>query len=200
LQPLSTCSSLATQLRDAHSFVDVAMAGCVAARELGLHCAMSLNGTSGEPMVTVDNAAESPDNIFVFALPILALTEQIGLVRWSSAAPMTSKLREELVTMTMHVSVRLAQLGYIACEDHGAQLTERQNAAARLVARGHSNSEIAALLGLSENTVKKHLKEVFERLRVSTRTELAVRYARLAASDEVPEGVTQRAGCTITKH
>jgi DNA-binding CsgD family transcriptional regulator len=199
LMHIATGGSLASRLRDAENFVAVAMAACVAAHELGLHCAVSLQSAAGDPLIAVDNAGDSPDNIFVISLPILALTEQIGAIRWSAASPVTPELRHELATMTMHVSVRLAQLGYIACHDHRDQLTGRQNDAARLAARGHTNSEIAALLALSENTVKKHLKEVFERLQVSSRTELAVRYARLAASDDVPAGISYRDGCTIMK-
>ena len=78
---LAPCTSLANRLRDAHTFVEVAMTSCAAARALGLHCTLSLYNPGGKPSVTVDNAADSPDNIFVLALPVLALTEQIGLVR-----------------------------------------------------------------------------------------------------------------------
>jgi len=197
---LAPCTSLANRLRDAHTFVEVATTTCAAARLLGLHCAVSLYDTIGKPSLTVDNAADAPDNIFVLALPVLALTERIGLVRWRAPSPLSAQLRDELTTMAMHIAVRLAQLGYVECKDHSAQLTERQNDTARLAARGHTNHQIAALLTLSENTVKKHLKEVFERLQISSRVELAVRYARLAANDDVPDGVTERAGCTITKH
>jgi len=176
------------------------MIGCAAGQELGLHCVISLHGTNGHPSITVDNIANAPDNMFGLPCPILALDEQLGIVRWSAAAPLTHELRHELEVMTLHISVRLAQLGYVAREDLSARLTGRQGAAARLAARGHTNGEIAALLTLSENTVKKHLKEVFERLGVSSRTELAVRYARLAADDDVPDGISYRAGCTLTKH
>lgn len=199
-QHTATSRSFASRLRDAYNFVDVAIVCCAGAQELGLHCLVSLHGSTGHALLTIDNAADSPENMFGFACPILALTEQLGVVRWSAGTPMTQELRKELETMTVHVSVRLAQLGYLAREDHSALLTDRQNETARLAARGHTNSEIAELLALSENTVKKHLKEVFERLDVASRTELAVRYARLAADDNVPDGVSSRSGCTITKH
>ncbi len=57
-------------------------------------------------------------------------------------------------------------------EDHDA-LTPRQSEIAQLAALGHTNAEIAAALGISINTVKARLKEVFERLDVCNRTELA---------------------------
>jgi DNA-binding CsgD family transcriptional regulator len=51
-----------------------------------------------------------------------------------------------------------------------AQLTDRQRELLRLIARGHSNTEIARLLFLSTGTVRKHLENIFERLDVSSRT------------------------------
>src|SRR3954464_13540699 len=56
------------------------------------------------------------------------------------------------------------------------QLTPRELAAMRLVARGQSNKEIAVALDISERTVKRHLAPLFEKLQVTSRTE-AVRVA-----------------------
>jgi two-component system NarL family response regulator len=56
------------------------------------------------------------------------------------------------------------------------QLTPRELAAIRLVAKGQSNKEIAGALEISERTVKSHLAHLFEKLQVTSRTE-AVRVA-----------------------
>lgn len=56
------------------------------------------------------------------------------------------------------------------------QLTPRELAAIRLVAKGQSNKEIAVALDISERTVKSHLAHLFEKLQVTSRTE-AVRVA-----------------------
>lgn len=56
------------------------------------------------------------------------------------------------------------------------QLTPRELAAIRLVAKGQSNKEIAGALDISERTVKSHLAHLFEKLQVTSRTE-AVRVA-----------------------
>ena len=53
-------------------------------------------------------------------------------------------------------------------------LTERQAELALLVAQGMSNAEIGAQLGIKPATVKKHLEQVYERLGVANRTQLAV--------------------------
>lgn len=54
------------------------------------------------------------------------------------------------------------------------QLTSRELAVAREVARGASNREIAGILAISERTVKAHLSVVFEKLGVRDRVQLAL--------------------------
>ncbi|WP_341997349.1 response regulator transcription factor [Microbacterium sp. LWH7-1.2] len=49
-------------------------------------------------------------------------------------------------------------------------LTARELDVLRLVATGHSNKQIAAVLGIGESTVKTHLLKVFEKLGVADRT------------------------------
>ena len=72
--------------------------------------------------------------------------------------------------------------------------------AAPAVAAGHSNADIARQLFLSENTVRKHLENIYQRLSVSSRT-AAVAHAfqsgyqptsRLARNDEPVCGMTGR--------
>lgn len=53
-------------------------------------------------------------------------------------------------------------------------LTPRENDVVRCVARGRRNKEIARDLGISEGTVKMHLHNLYEKLSVSSRTELAI--------------------------
>ncbi|HET7388640.1 MAG TPA: LuxR C-terminal-related transcriptional regulator [Nocardioidaceae bacterium] len=51
------------------------------------------------------------------------------------------------------------------------ELTARQWEIMRQVSMGHSNAQIARILGLSQATVRKHLENIFLRLRVASRTE-----------------------------
>jgi DNA-binding NarL/FixJ family response regulator len=57
-------------------------------------------------------------------------------------------------------------------------LTAREFDVVRLVVEGRSNDEIAAELGIASKTVETHLRRVFERLDVGSRTELATRALR----------------------
>lgn len=61
-------------------------------------------------------------------------------------------------------------------------LTPRQREVAALAIEGHANFEIAKRLGLSEHTVKDHLRDVFERLSVRSRSALTARVLGLDGS------------------
>jgi len=54
-------------------------------------------------------------------------------------------------------------------------LTPRQWEVLRQVAKGAGNTQIARTLGLSDATVRKHLENIFLRLRVQSRTEALAR-------------------------
>jgi DNA-binding NarL/FixJ family response regulator len=60
----------------------------------------------------------------------------------------------------------------------GVSLTAREREVMGLVVDGASNDEIGARLGISTRTVESHLHRLFERLGVSSRTELAARALR----------------------
>jgi len=56
-----------------------------------------------------------------------------------------------------------------------AQLTRREREVLELVAQGFSNKEIAKALVITTNTVKRHLKSIFEKLEVHTRAGAAAK-------------------------
>jgi DNA-binding CsgD family transcriptional regulator len=72
-------------------------------------------------------------------------------------------------------------------------LTETQRRVAALVARGQTNREIAAAMFVTQNTVQTHIRHIFQKLGVKSRTELA---ARLLSGPSLPEAtrVPGRAG------
>jgi DNA-binding NarL/FixJ family response regulator len=75
------------------------------------------------------------------------------------------------------VSALRQKESHVACAH--STITARQLAVAALVVRGLSNPEVARVLEISINTVKKHVRDLFERCEVASRAELA---ARLVAS------------------
>jgi two-component system, NarL family, response regulator DegU len=55
----------------------------------------------------------------------------------------------------------------------GEPLTEREAEIIRMVVEGKGNKAIAGRLGLSEGTIKSHLRNIYRKLRVQTRAEAA---------------------------
>ena len=73
------------------------------------------------------------------------------------------------------IIAELARPAAVASPD---QLTERETAVLRLVVAGQRNKEIGARLGITENTVKFHLRNILEKLHAESRTEVAARAVR----------------------
>ena len=69
-----------------------------------------------------------------------------------------------------------------------AELTEREEEILRLVATGTSNKDIARQLFISSNTVKVHIRNIFGKIGVTSRTEAAVYaiHAGLTKTENLP--------------
>jgi DNA-binding CsgD family transcriptional regulator len=63
-------------------------------------------------------------------------------------------------------------------------LTAREREVLGLVGQGRRNAEIAAVLWVTESTVRKHLEHVFEKLGVRNRTEAAALLTRLTRAED----------------
>ena len=85
----------------------------------------------------------------------------------SGGAPMTSEIARRVVE-----SFRLKA----KTRDESLRLSAREEQILLLLAKGHSNKMIAGNLEISVDTVCHHLKHVFEKMHVSSRTEAVVRY------------------------
>ena len=60
-----------------------------------------------------------------------------------------------------------------------AQLTERERAVLALVAEGDADKEICTKLGITRSTVKNHLTAIYDKWRVRSRTQAAVRFVKM---------------------
>jgi DNA-binding NarL/FixJ family response regulator len=69
----------------------------------------------------------------------------------------------------------ISQGGPAARQEQAEGLTERETDILRLIASGAANKEIAAALCISENTVKTHISNLFQKLGARDRTEAVTR-------------------------
>ena len=67
-------------------------------------------------------------------------------------------------------------------------LTNRELEVLSLVAEGATNREVGARLGIADNTVKNHIRNILEKLRLTSRVD-AARWALEAALIDLPPGV-----------
>jgi DNA-binding CsgD family transcriptional regulator len=97
----------------------------------------------------------------------IVLLDDIGAIAWRD------KARAELGRLSGRRS-------------HGDELTDAEQRVAELAAQGRQNKEIASALFLGVSTVEKHLSNVYRKLGVRSRTELAGHFGdgRVGASKE----------------
>jgi len=87
---------------------------------------------------------------------------------WSGGAPMSGEIARQVVE-----SFRRKPPSPNPARD---QLTPREEEVLSMLAKGYATKEIADILTLSAETVRFHLKHVYEKLHVRSRTEALLRY------------------------
>jgi DNA-binding CsgD family transcriptional regulator len=93
---------------------------------------------------------------------------RLVVIRGRSEPDFTERDRALLVLLRPHL--RAAHERVLQRRAGIPELTARQWELLHLVHRGLSNAQIAHRLHITENTVRKHLENIFERLQVSSRT------------------------------
>jgi DNA-binding NarL/FixJ family response regulator len=96
---------------------------------------------------------------------ILAAIEEVS----RGGAPMTSEIARKVVA-----AFQSAPPAATADED----LSRREHEILEALCRGFSNQDIAGRLSLSVETVRWHLKKIYEKLHVNSRTEAMAKYLR----------------------
>jgi DNA-binding NarL/FixJ family response regulator len=86
-------------------------------------------------------------------------------------APMTSEIARRLVE-----TFRQPPRGKL---EPGTELSRRENEILELVSRGYGNKEIAEQLSVSVETVRHHLKRVYVKFHVHSRSEAVVKFLSL---------------------
>lgn len=95
---------------------------------------------------------------------------------WAEAKPAASLPPETRVRHAVCPPCNRKWSDELLFRGSGKRLTQRQIEILQQLCRGDSNKTIARRLGMTENTVKSHVKEIFRRIGAKSRTE-AVRLA-----------------------
>lgn len=82
---------------------------------------------------------------------------------------------ESLEKALRELTIATTEASEQVSDGESAALTVREAEVLRLVAKGFSNREIARILGMSLDTAKTHMKNIFSKLDVTGRAEAAVR-------------------------
>jgi DNA-binding CsgD family transcriptional regulator len=128
----------------------------------------------------------APQPVEPFAQGLLHASHGEFLRRWgkrSAAAVELKAAREVFARLGAHPYVdrcdqELASLGLRTRERRSrrtTQLTPREASVARLVSEGKRNRQIARELVVSENTIEYHLKNIYAKLGVASRSQMIVR-------------------------
>jgi DNA-binding NarL/FixJ family response regulator len=99
-------------------------------------------------------------------------------------APMTSEIARRVVEAFQHPP---------PAPEERIELSRREKEVLELVSRGYGNKEVADQLSITLETVRYHLKQVYEKLHVHSRTEAVLKYLGVesASKPRVP-GVPAR--------
>ncbi len=125
------------------------------------------------------------DSLSLLAFLSVALLLLICVLLWqSNQKHLRQKVNRRAPTeRTLHASIPPIQVptpvDSIDASSLWQKLTAREKQVARLAARGLSNAEIAAALGIKSRTVDAHLQSIYAKLKVRSRAQLAHRYRDL---------------------
>ncbi|NJO82830.1 MAG: hypothetical protein HC828_08425 [Blastochloris sp.] len=115
--------------------------------------------------------------------PVFAAAATAQLTSFLADALQHDPARAEWLRVAVVLWGNVAPLATPLALEHGGSappltpitLTERQRQVLRLVADGQTNKQISAALGISENTVESHMRTLFAKFGVNSRTVLARR-------------------------
>jgi DNA-binding NarL/FixJ family response regulator len=147
----------------------------------GIECVRQLKEVFPETQVLMLTVYEDSDKIFQSLIAgatgyLLKRTPKEELLRaimdvHSGGSPMTGHIARKVVQY----------FGRLSPPGELVRLTAREAEVLDHLARGAMYKEIADLLGISLDTVRKHVRSIYEKLHVRSRSEAIVKYLRRQA-------------------
>jgi two-component system, NarL family, response regulator LiaR len=142
----------------------------------GIEATRRLKKVSPRTQVVVLTSYHEDEHIFP-ALRAGAISYLLKDIKMEEMAEAVRRAARGEATLHPRVAARVIQEIYGANRDTinpFTELTERELEVLRLIATGQSNSEIAAQMVVSENTVKGHVSNILSKLHLADRTQAAV--------------------------
>ena len=98
---------------------------------------------------------------------------------WLDSDTTTAVVRRFVANEESQPSSQMPQPPALPCEGQRSLLSPREGEIVSLVAQGFKNKEMAEKMLITEQTVKNHLHNIFDKLDVSDRLELALHFVKL---------------------
>lgn len=155
---------------------DVILMDLVLPQMDGVEATRRIKNISPRSQIVVLTSYHQDEHIFP-ALQAGAISYILKDMKMDKLADTVRKAAQGEVTLHPRVAARLIQEIHVPERDRLSpytQLTEREMEVLKLIAKGMSNSKIAAELVISENTVKGHVSNILSKLHLVDRTEAAV--------------------------
>jgi len=152
----------------------------------GIECTARLSMSLPKARILMVTVYQDDDSIF----RALQAGASGYLLKRSSGAELLRAIREVMTggaPMSGEIArrvIRSFQKPTAAIEPE-AELTPREMDVLGWVAKGLASKEVADVLGISTNTVSIHLKHIYSKLHVCSRTEAAVKYLDMTANRAV---------------
>lgn len=181
-----TASSQRTLLEDAHG-VSRRLLIQTAESQAALHVPTA---TPGMVELNSTSSAHSPEGSVLY-LPIVIQDQLLGVVFLQNEmsrkafSPDRFHVLSTIASQALFaIHAKVRSRTKLPLSEHGLQsakkraggvhdLTEREKEVLRLISKGLSNKEIAAALTITNETVKTHIKKIFEKLKVDRRGKAA---------------------------
>jgi DNA-binding NarL/FixJ family response regulator len=162
---------LVTELRP-----DVFVAGIDASAPEHVACVKRAKQAHPDVKAVVVGESTKPEEIDI----VFAAGANVYCVKTATQADLASAIRQvfEQSIFLMTSGSGTATPMPVPVNATAAELTRREHEILRLVAEGYSNSQLAKMLWVTEQTVKFHLSNIYRKLDVANRTE-ASRWAQV---------------------
>jgi DNA-binding NarL/FixJ family response regulator len=171
---------------------DVVLMDIFLPRTSGIECTARLKVLLPDVQIVMLTAMEDQELLFM----ALEAGADGYLLKRTKPSDLRQALLDVLgggVPMTSHIARRLIESFRKSSKttEESMHLSAREEQVLQLVAKGHSNKLIADRLSMNYETVCTHLKRVYKKLHVNSRTEAAIRYINSKMSEQRPDGTLE---------